>query len=658
MLRLQTLTYLVLILPLVSGVVVGGFVRSNRLAHRLCIAGVAASFVASLFLMQAYLQQPSFSLTVPGYVWLALEGFSCSMGFYLDGLSLPMVMMVSGVSTMIHVYAIGYMHEDPGYVRFFSCISLFTFAMLWLLLTDNVIGLFFGWEGVSLFSYFLIGYYYFTDSAANASVKAFVINRLGDCALCLGILVLIFYVGSPQYADIMGRIDGLQADTMLLWGSAVSVLPLVASLLFVGAMSKSAQMPLHIWLPDSMEGPTPFSALIHAATMVTAGVYLMCRFSVLLPYAQTLCVVIAFLAASGIFWLGILAISETDIKRIAAYSTLSQLSYMMLAVALGAYQLAIFHLIVHAFFKACLFMAIGSVIHATRHVQNIHKLGGLLRVMPVTAACYFISACALAGIVPFAGFYSKELIMEVLHKMPFTGFVSYYVSWLAFGGLVITPLYAFRLFFLVFVKKSDSDHQFVYESPLSMLVSMSVLAILSLTSGPWLLPVFVNHERFNFSGVASQFNYLHDVLLYVQHLVAHGIYQHVLFSPGTYLTFFGVFLAWLLFKKGYFAKDAPGAGTLLNEILRQGYGFEWLRLHLIQPTVVALASFLAWQVDQWSINGSIEYYFGAWVSRQSEKFSRFQPSLLTRYIAFIWLSMLLMLLVLLLRSLFYSGVVI
>jgi len=329
---------------------------------------------------------------------------------------------------------------------------------------------------------------------------------------------------------------------------------------------------------------------------------------------------------------------------------------MMLAVALGAYQLAIFHLIVHAFFKACLFMAVGSVIHATRHVQNIHKLGGLGKIMPVTAACCFLSSCSLAGIVPFAGFYSKELIMEVLHAMPFSGFVSYYVTLMAFGGLVVTPLYAFRLFFLVFVKESESEHQFVYESPVSMLLSMVMLALLSLISGPWLLPVFVNHERFNFSSVASQFDHLRDVLLYVQHLVDHGFYRHTLVSPGVYLTLVGVVLAWLLFRKGYFAKDAPGAGKWLNGVLRQGYGFEWLRLHLIQPAVIALASFLAWQVDQWSINDSVEYYFGGWVNRQSEKLSRFQPSLLTRYLAFIWLSVLVMLSVLLLRGLFYRGV--
>lgn len=657
MVKIQMLTYLILALPLAGGLITGGFVRSHRLAHYCCTTAVAGSFVASLLLLQAYLSQPALAVSMPGYGWLTLASLQWSMGFYLDGLSLPMVMMVTGVSTLIHVYSIGYMHEEAGYVRFFSCISLFTFAMLWLVLTDNLVGLFFGWEGVSLLSYFLIGYYYFKDSAADASVKAFVINRFGDCALCLGVMLLICHASSAQYVDVISQFDAISTEVLLLGGYAVPILPLSATLLFIGAMSKSAQMPLHIWLPDSMEGPTPVSALIHAATMVTAGVYLMCRFGAILAYAQTLCWVIAFLASSGICWLGILAVSELDIKRIAAYSTLSQLGYMMLAVALGAYQLAIFHLVVHAFFKACLFMSVGSVIHSTRHEQNIHELGGLWRLMPVTAGCYLIAACALSGIAPFSGFYSKDLIVEVLAAVPLTGVVSYYVFATTFAGFLITPLYTFRLFWLVFVREREQEYTFVYESPPVMLVPMVILAGLSLVAGACLWPVFIENTRFNFSHLATSFPHVEVVAAQIQHIVSEGIYSHALWNPGTYTVLLGVALSWVFFRQGVFNRNAPGAGKLINGILRSGYGFEALRLHVIQPTVTALAAFLAWNVDQWSINDSVEYYLGGWVSRQSEKLSRLQPSLLTWYLAFIWLGVVMMLLVLLMQGLLRGGVV-
>ncbi|CAM5196577.1 NADH-quinone oxidoreductase subunit L OS=Castellaniella defragrans OX=75697 GN=HNR28_002497 PE=4 SV=1 [Castellaniella defragrans] len=411
----ESLYLLIALAPLVTAVVAGffatGFVGSwigRRGAHLIAILGVAVSFVASMVALQQVMSGQTFDQTV--YVWSMIGNVKFEVGFLIDPLSALMMVVVTFVSLMVHIYTIGYMADDLGYNRFFSYISLFTFSMLMLVMSNNMMQIFFGWEAVGLVSYLLIGFYYSRQSSVFASLKAFMVNRVGDVGFVLGIGLLYAYSGTLHYADIFSQADKLAAITFP--GTDWHMLTVACLCLFVGAMGKSALAPLHVWLPDSMEGPTPISALIHAATMVTAGIFMVARFSPVFEHAQNVLSFILIIGAFGALFLGLIALVQTDIKKVVAYSTLSQLGYMAVALGASAYQVAIFHLMTHAFFKALLFLTAGSVILGMHHNQDMRHMGGLRKYMPITWITTLIGSLALAGMPFFSGFYSKEHIVE------------------------------------------------------------------------------------------------------------------------------------------------------------------------------------------------------------------------------------------------------
>jgi len=446
---MRTLYLVIALAPLVASVVVGlwGPRLGRSVSHWLCILGVAASTAASVVVWRDVQAGNVFNGNV--YTWLASGDLAFSIGFLIDPLTATMMVVVSFVSLMVHIYTIGYMAEDPGYTRFFSYISLFTFSMLMLVMSNNFVQLFFGWEAVGLVSYLLIGFWYERPTAIYANLKAFLANRVGDFGFLLGIGLVLAYTGSLDYATVFAKAGSLTGVTLDLGGGIVwSLMSVTCICLFVGAMGKSAQVPLHVWLPDSMEGPTPISALIHAATMVTAGIFMVARMSPLFELSETALSVVTVIGATTALSMAFLGIVQNDIKRVVAYSTLSQLGYMTVALGVSAYSAAIFHLVTHAFFKALLFLAAGSVIIALHHEQDLRRMGGLRRYMPITYATAVVGSLALAGIPPFAGFFSKDAIIEAVHlsRIPGHGFAYFAVM----AGVFITAFYSFRLLFLAF----------------------------------------------------------------------------------------------------------------------------------------------------------------------------------------------------------------
>ena len=446
---MKTLYLVVALAPLFASVVVGlwGPRLGRAASHWLCIAGVAVSLVASIVVWRDVQAGNVFNGDV--YTWLASGDLRLAIGFLIDPLTATMMVVVTFVSLMVHVYTIGYMAEDPGYTRFFSYISLFTFSMLMLVMSNNFVQLFFGWEAVGLVSYLLIGFWYERPTAIYANLKAFLANRVGDFGFVLGIGLVLAYFGSLDYATVFAKAPELADATVTIWGDRPWSLMTVACIcLFVGAMGKSAQVPLHVWLPDSMEGPTPISALIHAATMVTAGIFMVARMSPLFELSETALSVVTVIGATTALFMAFLGIVQNDIKRVVAYSTLSQLGYMTVALGVSAYSAAIFHLMTHAFFKALLFLGAGSVIIAMHHEQDLRRMGGLRRHMPITWATAVVGSLALAGIPPFAGFFSKDAIIEAVHlsKIPGHGYAYFAVM----TGVFITAFYSFRMLFLAF----------------------------------------------------------------------------------------------------------------------------------------------------------------------------------------------------------------
>ena len=391
-----------------------------------------------------------------------------------------MMVVVTFVSLMVHIYTIGYMHDDPGYQRFFSYISLFTFAMLMLVMSNNFLQLFFGWEGVGLVSYLLIGFWFKRETAIFANLKAFLVNRVGDFGFILGIAGVVYFTNSLDYATVFDEAQAIASQEIAVIGSPWNAMTLICILLFIGAMGKSAQAPLHVWLPDSMEGPTPISALIHAATMVTAGIFMVARMSPLFEYSETALAVVLIIGAITAFFMGLLGIVQNDIKRVVAYSTLSQLGYMTVALGASAYSAAIFHLMTHAFFKALLFLAAGSVIIALHHEQDIRKMGGLRKYMPITYWTSLIGTLALIGFPGSAGFFSKDLLIEAMHESHWEGQGAiYWIGYLSvLLGVFVTALYSFRMFFLVFHGEERMDAEaksHLHETPAVVTVPLILL---------------------------------------------------------------------------------------------------------------------------------------------------------------------------------------
>ena len=468
---MQTLYLLVPLAPLAGAILAGLFGKTigRAGAHIVTIFGVAIAFLASVVIYQDVAAGNTFNGTI--YTWMQSGGINFEVGFQIDSLTVMMMLVVTFVSLMVHIYTIGYMSEDPGYQRFFSYISLFTFSMLMLVMSNNFLQLFFGWEAVGLVSYLLIGFWYERPTAIYANMKAFLVNRVGDFGFLLGIGLIAAYTGSLNYQEVFAKAQELSVTEMAVTGWPL--LTAICICLFIGAMGKSAQVPLHVWLPDSMEGPTPISALIHAATMVTAGIFMVARMSPLFELSDTALSFVLVIGATTALFMGFLGIVQNDIKRVVAYSTLSQLGYMTVALGVSAYSAAVFHLMTHAFFKALLFLGAGSVIIGMHHEQNMLKMGGLRKNMPITHITMWIGTLALVGTPFFSGFYSKDTIIEaakhhqhVAHEvgekvaemgvMAAQGYqgpsewIANYGYWAVLLGVFVTSFYSFRLLYLTF----------------------------------------------------------------------------------------------------------------------------------------------------------------------------------------------------------------
>ncbi len=515
-------TYYVLAVfaPLLGSVIAGIFGRLigdrlSQLVTVLCMA-IAAASGAYAFVQVALEHAP---VTVNIAHWVSAGDFTVSWSLRFDTLSAAMVAMVTLISTLIHIYSVGYMSHDATIPRFMSYLSLFTFAMLMLVTADNLLQLFFGWEGVGLASYLLIGYWYDRESANKAAMKAFIVNRVGDLGFALGIAMVFFLFGSIEFQTIFAQVSEHQDKTYSLFGLEFRALEVIGILLFIGAMGKSAQLGLHTWLPDAMEGPTPVSALIHAATMVTAGVFMMARMSPLMEYAPYALGVVTVIGASTALFAATVGMVQNDIKRIIAYSTCSQLGYMFFAVGVGAYQVGVFHLITHAFFKALLFLGAGSVIHAMSDEQDIRRMGGIWKKIPVTYAMMWIGSLALAGIPLFAGYYSKDAILE-------SAFAAHSgVGMYAFAcGIIaafLTAFYSWRLILLTFHGKPRADQHtmdHMHESPVIMLFPLLVLAGGAVVSGYLLKEYFIGYDWQVFWGEAIR-NAAHNHVMHAMHEV-------------------------------------------------------------------------------------------------------------------------------------------
>ncbi|MHB1122434.1 MAG: NADH-quinone oxidoreductase subunit L [Ramlibacter sp.] len=481
----------------IFGTTFGGNWIGRRLSHTLCILGVFVAFVLSAMTLKSVaVDGARFNQTI--YEWMVVGGMKMEIGFLVDGLTAMMMCVVTFVSLMVHIYTIGYMEEDDGYNRFFAYISLFTFSMLMLVMSNNFLQLFFGWEAVGLVSYLLIGFWYTRPTAVFANLKAFLVNRVGDFGFILGIGLIAAYAGTLGYAETFAKAGEL-AKLNFGYGTDWMLITVICICLFIGAMGKSAQFPLHVWLPDSMEGPTPISALIHAATMVTAGIFMVARMSPLFELSDVALSFVMTIGAITALFMGFLGIIQNDIKRVVAYSTLSQLGYMTVALGVSAYSVAVFHLMTHAFFKALLFLGAGSVIIGLHHNQDIRWMGGVRKYMPITWITSLLGSLALIGTPFFSGFYSKDSIIEAVHfsKLPGHSFAYFAVV----AGVFITAFYSFRMYFLVFHGKERFDqnpdahhghghdahghgeHQEPHETPWVVTVPLLLLALPSVVIG-------------------------------------------------------------------------------------------------------------------------------------------------------------------------------
>ena len=620
------------LLPLLAAIIAGlfGKVVGRIGAHSLTIAAVAASFGLSCYVAWQLLtgQVPVYNATV--YTWLVSDGIRMEVGFLVDTLSVLMMMVVTFVSLCVHVYTIGYMHDDPGYQRFFSYISLFTFAMLMLVMSNNFLQLFFGWEAVGVVSYLLIGFWYTRPSAIFANLKAFLVNRVGDFGFVLGIAGIVYYTGALDYASAFAAAPALVNDTIALSDTwVVSSLTLICICLFIGAMGKSAQVPLHVWLPDSMEGPTPISALIHAATMVTAGIFMVARLSPIFEYSETAMSFVLVIGATTALFMGFLGVVNNDIKRVIAYSTLSQLGYMTVALGVSAYSAAMFHLMTHAFFKALLFLAAGSVIIGMHHEQDMRRMGGLSRYMPITAVTCWIGALALIGTPFFAGFYSKDIIIEAVAESHRAG--ATYAYGCVLIGVFVTALYTFRMIFMTFhgaprwaaagqahgdhpAHGDDHDHGHghggtPHESPWVVWVPLVLLAIPSVVIGAWTVGPLLFGDYF---GEAIRVLPQNDVVAELQpHF--HGWLDfalHGVLAPPFWLALAGVVTAWWVFLHRPEIADmfATRLGWL-RSILEHKYYADWFNENVLARGTRALGG-VFWRVgdqaliDNGVVNGS------------------------------------------------------
>jgi NADH-quinone oxidoreductase subunit L len=608
-----------LIGALVAGVLgtkFGGNVIGRRMSHSVTILGVFLSFVLSALTLNSVVADgASFNETI--YTWMTVGGLKMEIGFLIDGLTAMMMCVVTFVSLMVHIYTIGYMEEDDGYNRFFAYISLFTFSMLMLVMSNNMLQLFFGWEAVGLVSYLLIGFWFNKPSAIFANMKAFLVNRVGDFGFILGIGLLAAYGGTLNYAEAFAKSGELAKLT--LPGTDWMLITVICICLFIGAMGKSAQFPLHVWLPDSMEGPTPISALIHAATMVTAGIFMVARMSPLFELSDAALNFILIIGGITALFMGFLGIIQNDIKRVVAYSTLSQLGYMTVALGASAYSAAVFHLMTHAFFKALLFLAAGSVIMGVHHNQDIRWMGGLRKYMPITWLTSLIGSLALIGTPLFAGFYSKDEIIAAVHasNLPASGFAYFAVL----AGVFVTAFYSFRMYFLVFHGKErfdqnpdvhhghGNDHHAAqsmpHESPWVVTVPLVLLAIPSavigfFTIGPMLFGDFFQRAIYVNPELHKAMEILREEFHDPMQMALHG-----LTALPFWLALSGVASAFYL----YLVNPALPAAIKrrvepLYTVLENKYYMDWFNEKILAPGARGLGMVLWKAGDQTLIDGA------------------------------------------------------
>ncbi|PLY13779.1 MAG: NADH-quinone oxidoreductase subunit L [Sedimenticola sp.] len=618
--------YLLIVLAPLFGAIIAGFFggKIGRAgAHWVASAGVGLSTLLSIYVLSRFISGEAEVYNETVYTWMISDGIRMEIGFLVDQLTALMICVVTFVSFCVHIYTIGYIADDEhnwpkeslagrnSYQRFFSYISLFTFSMLMLVMANNFMQLFFGWEAVGLVSYLLIGFWSVRETAIFANMKAFLVNRVGDFGFILGIAALAMYFNSLDYAEVFAAAPA-HADTQIsiLGDTSWSLMSVICILLFIGAMGKSAQVPLHVWLPDSMEGPTPISALIHAATMVTAGIFMVARMSPLYELSETALSFVLIIGATTAFFTGLIGIVQNDIKRVVAYSTLSQLGYMMVALGVSAYAAGIFHLMTHAFFKALLFLAAGSVIIGMHHDQDIRNMGGIRKYMPWTYWTSLVGSLALIGFPGFSGFFSKDAIIEAVHHSQIAG--SSYAYYAVLIGVFVTALYSFRMFFLVFHGEGPRDEhakEHLHESPKVVWIPLVFLAIPSVVIGYMTMDPILFGDWFK--GVLHVLPE-HDTLAALgegihgpNSMIAHGF-----MGPALYLALAGVFVAWFVYmKKPSLAHEIKTRFDFVYLILDKKYYFDELYQFLFAGGSRGIGKLL-WNVgdkgiiDELIINGS------------------------------------------------------
>ena len=635
---------IIVLAPLLGSILAGLFGRQigRKGAHSVTIAGVAVACALSVYVLWQLVGQGASPYNQNIYTWFEIGSYQAHVGFMVDKLTAMMMVVVTFVSLLVHVYTIGYMADDPGYQRFFSYISLFTFSMLMLVMSNNFLQLFFGWEAVGLVSYLLIGFWFKKPSAIFANLKAFLVNRVGDFGFLLGIAAILFWFKTLDYATVFANIPVLDGQTVPGfdgWSAAT----FICICLFIGAMGKSAQVPLHVWLPDSMEGPTPISALIHAATMVTAGIFMVARMSPLFELSQTALNFVLFIGATTAFWTGLIGIVQNDIKRVVAYSTLSQLGYMTVALGVSAYSAAVFHLMTHAFFKALLFLAAGSVIIGMHHEQDMRKMGGLRKYMPITFLTSLIGTLALVATPFFSGYYSKDAIIVAAgeHMHEAGGFIATYGYWAVLLGAFVTSFYSFRLLYLTFfgperfrdahhddhhdeahADEDDHGHHGAHEpheSPWVVTLPLVLLAIPSIvigffTAGPMLFGTdwSGHNKQAPFFQGAIDLAPARDVMAKIAAEDWHGpvaFALHGFLTPAFWLAFAGFALATLMYiVKPDLPAKAAKVFKLPIRILEEKYGFDKLWIDGFAGGGVLLGKAFRWfdstVIDKGIVDGS------------------------------------------------------
>lgn len=645
--HLQTMVLLTVFLPLLGSMTAGLLAKQiGRVgAHSATIGGLGLSLLSALVIAYDVIGQHQ-TLHMTLYTWLQSGKLNLHIGFLVDPLTAVMLVTVTFVSFLVHIYSMGYMSNDPGYQRFFSYVSLFTFCMLMLVTADNFLQLFFGWEGVGLVSYLLIGFWFTRPAAAAGSLKAFLVNRVGDFGFLIGIACIFAYTGTLDYAPFIGALGGLQGKMIHVMGHNPTVLlELIAFCLFIGAMGKSAQMPLHVWLPESMEGPTPISALIHAATMVTAGVYMLVRLSPLYELTPVTQNTILILGATGALWLGLVGIVQQDIKRIVAYSTLSQLGYMMAANAASAYAAGIFHLLTHACFKALLFLAAGSVIVALHHEQDIRNMGSLWRYMPITAWTFLIGALSLTAIPPFAGFYSKDAIINAVSvsTLPAAG----YATFCLVLGAFVTGAYIFRGFFIAFIAKPKKAYAHPpKECPWSITLPLIILAIPSIFLGMWLAPHLLTVGQdgwLNQSIVTTPAHLKALAPIYAAYQHPSHLYLELFTSIPFWLALSSVAIMWFIYTKRPTISDQIMKKTgLFYRFLVAKLGFDWFYQNVVVQAVLAISAACYRWVDQKIIDDILVGGTASSINQTSKGLRKTQTGKLYHYIFSMMFSLLLL----------------